>query len=74
MSLWTIDFTTSVNQVFIIIYFAVTLFLIWLKQHTFAGFMLTIAGILMALNSINIVLCLVIMALGVIIITMGGET
>jgi hypothetical protein len=71
MSIYTIDFTSQMNQVFIAVYFLIAI-LASLKLRALSGFMFTIGGILMALNEVNVVLSMIFMAIGVIIVSQEG--
>lgn len=67
--LLTMDFTQRHNQVIIGIMFIISLALYFIKQRLWSGTILLIIGILFALNSINLVISLLMLGIGVLIIT-----
>jgi hypothetical protein len=69
-ALFTMDFSLRQNQIILGLLFVTSGFLFWLvKQKLWGGSLLLMTGMLMAFNSINLVVSLFVMGIGILMLT-----
>lgn len=70
VALFTIDFSLWENRIILIILFALAAMFIFLMENTlWGGALIAITGMLMAFNSINLIVSLLVIGIGVVILS-----
>lgn len=68
------DFTQQTNILLFGIYLAIALILLLFQQKLWSGLMIVFAGIFMALNDVNVIMSMLILGVGIVIISSGGDS
>lgn len=72
-TIFTFDFDLRQNQIIMVLLFSIAGVLYWKENTLFSGTLIIIGGILMAFNSINLIVSLIIIAVGLLILTQEGR-
>ena len=73
VGLFVMDFTQTKNQIILGVVLLITSILLFKKQYLLSGFVILILGVLFALNEINTVISIIVMAVGFLIMTQEEE-
>lgn len=71
--LFIMDFSLRQNQIILLLLFAISGVMYWKENYLFSGTLVLISGMLMAFNSINLVVSLFMFAIGIFILTQDGR-